>query len=357
MRELLAFLLGFLLSANPVSTTTQVIATPEIMLSPINHTSAVPAYGEYGDWAFDAASHWLVADETTRAAHTLDEYDCCTACGADVWVADDESINVYYYDEHANIVADIYYEADGTPYYHMRHDYTYDEDGNMISCLTYSSGALYAETIYGTDAEGYQYTAKETTYELDGYTYLAEYDQHGNATRMEARNELNELVYEEASEHEYDEDGELLRSKVFIDGELSQELTYAFSLENGRDVEWNFPISYVYHYPDEGTKQEDLFDLNGNMISSTMTDVDGNILTQTTYEYEMDEHGNIVAEHVNVDGFHQCERLYQPDEDGWYYCYSETIHETDGSKTVCLYNEFYEVLSETSYDAEGNVVD
>ena len=89
-------------------------------------------------------------------------------------------------------------------------------------------------------------------------------------------------------------------------------------------------------------------------------DADGNVTSTESWEYTYDDNGFITREKAYADGVLNTETVYKiVIEDDGMFSYPETVttYNEDGSKTVCVYDENDELISETKYDASGNVVE
>ena len=157
---------------------------------------------------------------------------------------------------------------------------------------------------------------------------------------------------------------------LFTDADISSfELTEAEN-ENGNLV---FEETFEYTYGDDGfplrTIQSTRFDDGstfrmesdemGNRVFETQIDADGAVVYAFDYSYEYDENGRMLREIISEDGRITYETLYaysdDPDDFWGYQCMTIDYFE-NGSKTVCELDEFGDIISETSYNADGNII-
>jgi hypothetical protein len=141
--------------------------------------------------------------------HTLED-DSCTVCRAEVMEWDNGDVSVFQYDEYGNTLLNVDYDADGNLTYKEAYEYTYTEDGQILTSLnrvyedgvtlTQSSKAVYTYTDEGVcignkqyvddklvyeckfaiDADGWEYVFEETVYNEDGTKLVREYDENGD---------------------------------------------------------------------------------------------------------------------------------------------------------------------------------
>ena len=210
----------------------------------------------------------------------------------------------------------------------LAYENQYDSNGCVIYAKEYSNGRLSAETEY-TVIDGESQPTKYIYYAEDGTKFVNEYDSHGNVTVL----------------IDYDAEGnESLRS----------ESQYA---ENGYG-EWYEAACTDFN--SDGTKVERVYDEHGSVITYVHYEADGTISANQSWEYTYDEETGFTAtEKAYVDGVLVSESIYKivVTED-YSLGYPETVitYHEDGSYTVCVYNESDEILSETNYDAEGNII-
>ena len=214
------------------------------------------------EYHYDDKGNLLSADKSNKYGETdssvvKEEYD--------------EHGNRVVYDETYTTAEDTYqlhieseyeYDADGKVLLEKSHDdldgtsytrYEYDEEGKLVRK---ERGSIYDDTYVLSSYDIYEYDEngvlkKETMYdEDDAFTCAAEYNENGE--KIKTKFEYAEIVFE----YEYDENGLVLKSLSYTNGELE-------------DI------------------KEKIYDENGNVITETYYDADGNIKNITKYEYIM----------------------------------------------------------------------
>lgn len=277
-------------------------------------------------WDVDLTSHWQICNECGETVnlgeHKLkfDDFgfaEICKTCGVEI-VNWEDYTTVWLYDGSkdnggiGNPVKFLDYNSNGELTDVITFEYERDNSGNVVKSLEYRNGAFFSECYYVMTDNG-NFKEKEniisdgtvTTilYALNskGESYEASHifkDTDGSKTVNEA-NEMGDLIkstiYEadgtifnvRSWEYTYNEEGEEVASKEYLDGELSSESTYKY------------------------IKEEYTYDNNGQTVIDRYT----RSYTDTYTQY-------------------------------WY----------DGSKTITVYDEDYNILSKTTYDANGNEI-
>ena len=283
-----------------------------------SHTAA-------GDWQRDAAEHWKVCEYGEKfdvASHELDDMGQCQGCGAELTVWDDGT-DLFVYDQQGNLVLYCSYGPDGALSYEERIDFTYDAAGNVLTEKRYNDGVLSEESVYQDGV-----LSSMVTYDADARHEFT-LNEFGDPVSMISYDTAGNVIGEEYTEYAYTEDGEYYAPRTTtIDADGSK---------------------YVSEYNPQGDQ----------IIWITYTP-DGAMDNNERYEYTYDEEGHKTAVKVySFDALVQ-EKLYTMVvfEDGWMN-YPGTIidYHEDGGKTVCVYDENDELVSETHYDADGNVIE
>lgn len=283
-----------------------------------------------GVWDADYENHWMTCtdcgEETDKGAHTLDEYDTCTVCGAQLidW---GESKSLYLFNESGDPLKTADYDADGNLVTETVNSYEYDADGVLVRSATTTDGVLTEECFY-TAANGESVLEQAVSYMDDGSKSVCDYDENGNAVHMYACEADGSVSFEAESEYALTADGEWY------------EAEYTEMQEDGSRV--------VSTYAE-----------NGDQLSATHYEADGSVRYAYTWEYTYDADGNWESVKYCCDGVLISELVYATatTDDGWMR-YPETVTEyaEDGSRTVTVYDENENVLSETCYNANGDIV-
>ena len=128
--------------------------------------------------------------------------------------------------------------------------------------------------------------------EDDGSCNVTTYDENGSMKSDifydENGNVFTEIVYET----EYDENGNEVSCKTFENGILTQETSYE-TIETA-DLYAHY-ITQTIEYYEDGKTVTIYADTMLNAESITYYDADGNVISQTTYEYVKDADDNILS--------------------------------------------------------------
>jgi len=278
------------------------------------------SHTESENWMADATGHWKTCggcDEKLQSGnHTLNDESKCTVCGSEIIDLDD-SISIYIYDEHDNPVRMAEYDADGKLLTETVYEYEYDSDGNIKKSKETIDGRLNCETEY-TVSDGESIETKYTQYNEDGSYFINEYDSNGNVIKM----------------IDYDAEGNVT---------LQTDSEYAQS----GDGEW-YEVSRTEVYADS-TKIKAEYNEHSDNTARTVYDADGNETSNETWEYTYDDNGFKATEKAYENGKLKEEKIYKTIvKDDEMSNYAETVitYNEDGSKTVCVYNEKEELVSE-----------
>ena len=176
----------------------------------------------------------------------------------------------------------------------------------------------------------------------DGWYSFHIPDEHGSIIRQLDFDEHDKLVYDWRYEHEYYDDFNPKHIVTYRNDALLSKQTFqrCEHPENG-DVY----LSEEIYYAEDGSQEILQYDEHCNVLSVTMTDSVGEIVTQDVYTYEFDADGNCIHETISTNGIPSLEMFYQPDADGSFYPYR-----------YIYYTETGEIESEFYYDAFGNEI-
>ena len=281
-------------------------------------------------WDRDINEHWILNEDEERTqvgAHKMNDI-LCEVCQSEIWLFEDGSCDISNYNEHDDLIRYSYYDETGACLDDYVYVYTYDEAGLKLVSSTYYFGLLVEESEYQVDPFGESVLLRTIGYNDDGSVSVNECDKYGNTVVSRMTDQAGIVIFEETYEYTYGEDG--------------------------------FPTHtlQVSRF-DDGTVLKSETDAMGNRLFSTQIDPDGTVLYAYTYTYEYDEAGRMVRELVTEGERYVFESLYAYTGDVfdiWGYQYMTIDYMEDGSKTVCEIDEFGEIISETMYDAQGNIV-
>ncbi|MBQ3507365.1 MAG: hypothetical protein IJA91_02340 [Clostridia bacterium] len=286
-----------------------------------------------GEWDRNTKEHWQVCEDGEKlnvGAHVSDEEGLCSICNSMIYEYDDGTSDVNTYDEHGDPIRYTLYNADGS-----------------VSYETF--------TEYAVDADGNRYEVKTTDYDhTNGMIYTVAYNEYGDPTGRTVSDMEGNVEQVDCWEREYNAEGDPIWEKSYTNDVLVQEIT-GYKTVVLDDVSMRFPETVIDYY-DDGTKLVSVNGDNGEVAKETYYKADGTVEKELTHTYEYDSEGNPTSIKV-----YQGERLvyeteYALDADGWIYVTKETEYHEDGSKTVYEYDANGALVSESQYDAEGNLI-
>lgn len=198
-------------------------------------------------------------------------------------------------------------------------------------------------------AEFYTFDMNDTD-----YTAVCIYDDQGNTVLELQYNADGILEISLRREYTYDASGNVLVLKEYTDDALSYEVEYAPDADG-------IPCAVKDTiYWEDGSKEYCEYDQNGSPLLMISYDADGQVLYHNRYAYTYDAEGNILTQknYENDILVSEYEYAVYADVDYSYtYTVKETIYYEDGSKLILEYNENFEIISESYFDAEGNPAD
>lgn len=289
------------------------------------------AHTEAENWEADAAGHWKLCEDcgekTQTGDHSLSDESLCEVCGSYIYNWDD-SVNVQTYDEQGNLVRMADYDSNGNLIAEIVNEYEYDAEGHLTKEWQYADGLLIGETEY-TVIEGESVICYYIGYYEDGSKFVDEYDENSNLTKLIS----------------YDANGNV---------DFQAEYVYA----KNSDGDW-YNIASTDFYSD-GMKIYAEYDEYDATTYRVIYDADGSVTSTESWEYTYDENGFKTTETAYVDDVLTTQTTYKIviEGDGM-FSYPETVvtYNEDGSKIICEYDENASLVSETKYDASGNVIE
>ena len=304
------------------------------------------------NWSADHQNHWRscpdCGTEYDKAAHTI-ENDKCTVCLTDVIKSEDGTVQITCYNQHGDEIAYASYAADGSE--ESRNEYEYSADGNKMTERSYYMQKLQYESVYDI-TDGNQILFSNTTYYEDGSIEGSEYDQYGNSVAYFSKTADGNIESEFKFEHEYDEEGRITLTKSYENGRLTHEQEYI----NGSDEEgeWSRSGKNISYHAD-GSKTVCDADPDGAWSSEITYDPQGNVTEEIRYEYEYNENGDQTVGRTYNNGVLTETMEAVADENGETEFIIRTRYLEDGGKRVCKYDTNFDVVEETTYDADGKV--
>ncbi len=302
------------------------------------------------EWERDGFQHWHVdanGKKTDVGAHQLAD-SRCTVCGSEVWAFDDASADVSDYNEQGDLVRYTSFAEDGSVTMELLYAYEYDETGRMLLSREYTGTELTGEMAYVITEEGLSVPAQQLTWYADGSWDLHEYDLNSDLIHTASFTPSGNVTYEEFSEYAPAAGGatyEAKRIALHPDG-TSQITEYSAQGVTLRDTEM-----YL-----SGESIVTLYNELGDPVSVTTYSAENQAEAVQTYEYEYAEDGSKRLCLAYMDGALVIRTEYAADEYGYVTPAKETVYSDDGVYTVFLFDEYGEVLSESTFAADGTPI-
>ena len=282
-------------------------------------------------WDWNGTEHWHLCEcgeKLDTAAHALDDLILCTDCGVELWDMGDGCVDGISYDENGDLLRMASFNADGEMISELRWERTYDANNRLLKTNCYVDGFLQDEEEYAVSDNGEVYMLCCTSHDEDGSYGVHEYDENGNLVAYKYYEADGTMSYESYSEYALTEDGEFYEAKstsISSDGE-----------------------KYVYEY-----------NAYGDSTYTAYYTADGTLDYEFVCEYDYDENGDPLWEKQYLDGvliYEVTAYAVVSDEEGYCRYTAQTIeYNEDGSKLVCDYGDNTDVAMETLYNADGSV--
>ncbi len=280
-------------------------------------------------WERDPNMHWHEDEngvKTDEGAHVLDDV-VCEICQSTIWLYDDGMCDINNFNEYDELTHYSYFDADGTLIDDYVYVYKYDENGNKLTSSAYYFETLVEESEYGLDPFGFTVQKSVTSYLDDGSISAYLCDEYGNIVSSRITDAEGNITIDETYEYTYNEEGMPLYTiqKIrFDDGIIA------------------------YRETDE----------MGNSIIEAQYNPDGSVIFEFKFLYEYDELGRMTKQTATEDDrpLYENHYAYEDRYDLWGYQIRSIEYLEDGSKIVYEFDEYGETISETTYDAEGNIV-
>lgn len=171
--------------------------------------------------------------------------------------------------ERGDTIRTINTDEEGVTWADNRYEYEYDpEDGRRLLTRQYEQDILTRETTYNEDG----LAATETEYMEDGTKSVIFYDEIGDMIKAVFYGPDGTVDQEETYENIYDEDMNLVSIRTSIDGVLRVEALYAADEEG-----WPYQSGEIF-YGEDGSRIVTTLDPDGNVLSETVTDLEGNVI-------------------------------------------------------------------------------
>lgn len=274
-----------------------------------------------------------------------------TYLSKDIYYYEDGSRDSSTYDEKENVLTSYSYDANGTVVFGC--EYLYDANGICIGDKTYEGSRLVSEQAFQLDKEGNQTTAKHISYNADGSYNCIEYDEYGNEVLEGYYDATGTPETELRYENQYDAEGHRTFRRIYKDGRLTEEMEFLFGSDDSG--EWSRSgKTTIYH--EDGTKTVSDSDPDGAWSSEITYNADGSVMEDRYYEYLTDESGEAIGSKGYLNSVLVEEVQSIRNESGAATGLLMIDYAKDGSKTVREYNDVFDLVKETVYDADGKVI-
>lgn len=308
-----------------------------------------------GNWEADMGEHWHVCDAcgeaADKAAHTL-KNGRCTVCGSDVIENDDGSGNLFVYNDHEDLTWLVTYADDGSVESESRTEYTYDNNGDVLTQKSYEDGVLVSAAEYACTADGTSYISMECYYYEDGSSDVYEYDGNRNLISASTCDADGAVLYS----HQYDYNGSAswIIETEFTGDVLTAERTCSIDEDGMQHL-----ITEIL-YNDDGSTENREYDAYDELVIEIYKDADESVTLEYRYEHLYDNNGHktLTRTYENSVLIEEQEYGFGSDEEGeWVESRKCTTYHADGSRTVRDTDwENGEWSSEITYDANGGVL-
>ena len=314
-------------------------------------------YEERNEYKYDADGNLTEIKSYSGDALSY-EYEYAMSSSGEVYVAkdttyyEDNSKSYNEYDENENILKSIMYAADGSIEYAVESEYEDRAEGLWMGEKEYHGTVLTAEREYIYASEGFQIT-KDVIYNEDGSIQSTEYDLNWNVVGERYTNTDGEVEYDKNYEHTYDNDGNIVYTKTYDQGVLTEEVEYLVGSDE--DGTWS-KSGRIVVYHEDGSKTVSDGDWEGTWSSEITYDSNGNAIEELRYEYLNDENGESIGSKSYRNGQLTQEIHNITDDAGNAIGISITDYTEDGGKLVYEYDAEFEFVRGKEYDAAGNVI-
>ena len=164
------------------------------------------------------------------------------------------------------------------------------------------------------------------------------------------------LIDEDVWEYEYNAEGKKEWVKQYENGTLIYEILNFAVFTDEWDITSRYPENEIEYYED-GSRLERFNGTNTEPELETIYNADGSVSHIRRYEYELFDNGNWKRICVYQNDALLFDTEYIMDaENIWSRKSIMTEYLDDGTKIIFTFDEYEEIISQTHYDAEGNVI-
>ena len=220
------------------------------------------------EWFVDRENHWHICkddnEKTDVSKHTFEE-GVCTVCNVHITEYDNSAAELCFYDEHDNWIELYKYDSEGN-LTTEKAEYTYDENGCMLSFTSYEGERKTTECKYIVDDSGYSVESELTVYSEDGSSKKTEYNTKGDVIKETSYKADGSVETETKYEISYYENGARSEEKQYVNDKLTKEIKYIVASEDS----WGGKIynQQITTYNEDGTTTVETLDENGNPLNA-----------------------------------------------------------------------------------------
>lgn len=316
-----------------------------------------PAKVEKVEWYADIESHWQLnkdGEKIKEDKHNLRD-EICTLCGAVFYDIGDGRTYFTMFDKYGNVKYRAELDESKNIIEEQFCENKYDEDGRITNeKWTDGSGKVISESNYKI-IDNNSIISNDFYYFSDGSKEYTEYDDHGYAIKIEYYSETGELLQTNTYENQYDENGNRTYIKEFEEGVLISESFFDnIKVEEDGFFYYNSVMIKGIYYEFDGAKSVITY-VNESPVEEIEYDASGAEISKKLYIN--DDEGNAISHKKYENGTLIEEATYAMHSGGWgSYAQFITEYNSDGTKTVYEYDEYYNTKSITRYDANGKVI-
>ena len=235
--------------------------------------------------------------------------------------------------------------------------FTYDDKGRPATSNRYDNGTLVESYSYGYDEDGHRYVIKRTTYYSDGkLREEIEYNDNEDITLSLYYEKDGALMSKSTYSYVYDDNRNIISRERRDFDVTTGKVIYTCGEEYAIDEEGYRYLKKETECDSEGIVTIREYNTEGEVISLTVKDNNGNVIQSQNIEYTYDETGRVVSSKSYLNGKLVEERFYKLNEWEESYKYQSVEYHEDGSKTVISYDKWEDEIGRVEYDKDGNEV-
>ena len=384
--------------------------TAEPATEPTQATTSHSHIAQEG-WEYSGKMHWQLCEcgeKLNAADHSLAEDLICTVCGVEVCDYGDGSADVIVHDAYGNMERYLCYDQEDNLISSDYYEREYDGAGNVLLEKNYSNDQLRDMSEYVVGEDGESQIVSYTYYQESGEYSVSQYDEYGDIVHWVQCAPDGTILYEDLYEYAFDDEGNRYKAKYsetyedgqsllahynslgdityramyLADGTLDREDVWEYGYNEADDALWqkqysngilvyeivnyaevtneDYSMRYpevVIYYNEDGSKLVETNGTDGNVASEVGYLADGTVSFSRAYVREYDEEGQpLRVQTFENDRLISDEEYAIHSEYGWSYLAKCTEYQEDGGCTVSEYDENEALVSQTQYDAQGNVI-